>query len=126
MSRPIRHALRARAVCALVVALACASRADVARAAEDARPPLPDARWRAAQTGALRADRLQHASLAFTLGLGAGIAGSEPAGAFAAAAGLGLIKEIADARTDRFDWTDLGADLAGAALAALATRSLMR
>lgn len=89
-------------------------------------PPLPEERWRSAQTGALRADRLQHASLAFTLGLGAGLASESPAAGFATAAGLGVVKEALDLRTTRFDWGDLAADLAGAGLAALAVRSLER
>lgn len=115
-----------RAAGAALLALACAAAPGAARAADDGAPALPGPRWRAFQTGVLRADRLQHASLAFTIGLGAGVAGREPAGAFAAAAGLGLVKELADARADRFDWVDLAVDVAGAGLAALATRSLAR
>lgn len=120
-----RHSRLHRAAGAALLLLAHAAWPAPAGAAE-AAAPLPEPRWRASQTGALRADRLQHASLAFTIGLGAGVAGREPAGAFAAAAGLGVVKELADARSGRFDWTDLAADLAGAALAALATRSLAR
>jgi hypothetical protein len=122
MPEPVRPRAFRAAVC---LALALSTGVAPARAADEA-PPLPDSRWRAFQTGVLRADRLQHASLAFTLGLGAGIAGREPAGAFAAAAGLGLVKELVDRRADRFDWGDLAADFAGAGLAALATRSLER
>jgi len=110
-------------VLASALALSAAGAAPLA-AAET--PPLPEARWRAFQTGALRPDRLQHASLAFTLGLGAGVAGGEAAGAFAAGAGLGLVKELIDLGGSGFDWADLAADLAGAGCAALATRSLER
>jgi hypothetical protein len=122
MSEPVRPRALRVAVC---LALALSVHAAPTRAA-DVAPPLPETRWRAFQTGALRADRLQHASLAFTLGLGAGITGREPAGAFAAAAGLGLVKELVDRRAGHFDWGDLAADLAGAGFAALATRSLAR
>jgi hypothetical protein len=108
-----------------LLALACVMAAAPV-AAGAAAPDLPEPRWRAFQTGALRPDRLQHATLAFSIGLGAGIAGGEPCAAFAIPAGLGLLKELADRRRDRFDWADLAADLAGAGLAALAIQRLAR
>jgi len=110
-----------RLAAALLLCAACA-----APLRADESPPLPASRWRAFQTGALRADRIQHASLAFTAGLGAGIAGAKPAGAFGVAAGLGLFKELVDLGGSGFDWLDLAAGLAGAGGAALATRSLER
>jgi hypothetical protein len=111
-----------RRSCALALVLATLLLPGVASGAES--PPLPDPKWRAFQTGALRADRLQHASLAFTGGLGVGIISRRPAAAFAAGAAFGLAKEFIDMGSDRFDWVDLAADLAGAGLSALATRSL--
>ena len=89
---------------------------------------LPAPQVRAWQTGLLRPDRLQHASLAWTLGLGAGLATREPAAAFAAPAVLGLAKEIADARErgKGFDRIDLLADLLGAAAAGWVTRGWRR
>ena len=81
---------------------------------------------RAAQTGVPGPDRLRHASLALTLGLGAGILTEEPAAAALVPALLGLGKEIVDRRRDRFDTLDLAADLAGAVLAAVLTAQLSR
>jgi hypothetical protein len=83
--------------------------------------PFPPREVRTWQTGALRADRLQHASLAWTLGLGVGLASREPAAAIAAPAALGLAKEIADSRESGFDTLDLLADLIGAAAAGWVT-----
>ncbi len=94
--------------------------------AEPADPPLPGPHWRAFQTGMFREDRLQHASLALTLGAGAGLASRSPGVAIVAAAALGFGKECVDAGTDRFDWGDLAADLAGAGVAGLVTHSLFR
>lgn len=94
------------------------------RAAADGAdgPAPPPAAVRAWQTGT-RPDRLQHAGLAFTLGLGAGLATRRPAVAAASACGLGLLKEVRDARHGGFDAVDLAADAVGAALAALATHA---
>lgn len=97
----------------LIVALAPAT----ARADSLSVLPLPPPAVRAWQTGLLRADRLQHASLAWTLGLGVGLASREPVVAAAAPAALGLAKEIADTRGPGFDRLDLLADLVGAAAA---------
>ena len=90
-----------------------------ARTAEERELPPPGVRaW---QTGILRADRLEHASLAFTLGLGTGLATRKPAVAFAVPAVLGLGKEIADRHGTGFDLVDLAADLLGAGAASALT-----
>jgi hypothetical protein len=113
-------------VAAMAVLILLPLKAAGARAQADPAPaPLPP-RVRAWQTGLLRADRLQHLSLAFTIGLGTGLATREPAGAGGAALGLGLVKEIRDRRRTGFDPMDLLADALGAALAALATRAVSR
>jgi hypothetical protein len=97
--------------------------APAAPAAPDSLPPPPAVRaW---QTG-IRPDRLQHAGLAFTLGLGAGLATRRPALAAAGTCGLGLLKEVRDIRHGGFDPVDLAADAAGAALAALAAHAATR
>jgi hypothetical protein len=81
---------------------------------------------RAWQTGLLRPDRLEHASLAFSIGLGVGLLTREPAVAGGGALALGLAKEIRDRPHGGFDPLDLAADFVGAALAALTTRALER
>lgn len=83
-------------------------------------------RVRAAQTGAIRDDRLRHASLSFALGLGAGIATDSPCAGAGIAFSFGLGKEAADRRRSDFDAADLAADALGAALAALALHALRR
>lgn len=110
--------------CASLIALLIA--VAPARATEDARREPPPARVRAWQTGALAPDRLQHASLAFSCGLAIGILTREPIAAGGGALALGVSKEIADLRHDRFDRGDLLADLVGASFAALATARLRR
>ena len=121
-SNPWHPTLLGAAVCALALGAGPATRA----AHSEEPQALPEARWRVFQTGALRADRLQHASLAFSLGLGTGIVSERPEAAFAAGAVLGLAKEFIDVRSSHFDWVDLAADLVGAGLGALASRSLLR
>ena len=79
---------------------------------------------RAWQTGVLAPDKLEHLSLSFTTGLAIGVGSRRPAAAAAGALTLGLAKELYDRRHTRFDPGDLAADALGAALAALATRSL--
>jgi len=81
---------------------------------------------RAWQTGMLAPDKLEHLSLAFTSGLAIGILSREPGAALGGALALGLAKEVRDRRPSRFDPGDLAADAVGAALAAIATRSLTR
>jgi hypothetical protein len=81
---------------------------------------------RVGPTGLLRTDRLEHLSLAFTLGLGAGLITRQPGAAAATPIGLGFAKEIRDRHHGGFDPVDLLADAVGAGLAALATRALDR
>jgi hypothetical protein len=97
-----------------------------ATAATATSPALPPPSVRAWQTGLLRPDRLEHASFAFTLGLGVGLLSRRPAGAAASALTLGLAKEIRDRRRGGFDPVDLAADAIGAALAATATQAIAR
>lgn len=77
-------------------------------------------RW---QTGALRADRLQHASLAFAIGAGVGATTGRAEIGAGSALVLGVAKECLD---DHFDRGDLVADTVGAALAALLVAALTR
>ena len=93
-------------------------------AAPDPSPPLPPPEVRVWQTGLLRPDRLEHASFAFTVGLGAGLLSRQPAGAAAGALALGLAKEIRDRRHGGFDVVDLAADAIGAVVSAVASRAL--
>jgi hypothetical protein len=86
----------------------------------------PHAEQRGWQTGLLRTDRLQHASLALTSGLMIGVTTEEPAWAAAGAMTLGLAKEIIDIGDTGFDVTDLVADLIGAVGAAFATSAVTR
>jgi len=97
-----------------------------ATAGPAASPPLPPPAVRAWQTGLLRPDRLEHASFAFTLGLGVGLLSRQPASAAASAFAFGLAKEIRDRRHGGFDPMDLAADAIGAGLSAVATRALAR
>ncbi len=91
-----------------------------------ASPALPPPSVRAWQTGLLRPDRLEHASFAFTLGLGVGLLSRRPAGAAASALTLGLAKEIRDRRHEGFDPVDLAADAIGAVFAATVTHAIAR
>jgi hypothetical protein len=117
-----------RSIIQLAIVSAFAFPASGAAARDGTAPPIPapSARVRAWQTGAFAPDRLQHASLAFSAGLGLGIVTRQPAVGACGALGLGLAKEIADRRRGRFDPGDLAADAVGAGLAALAARSLTR
>lgn len=83
--------------------------------------PLPPAETRAWQTGLLRPDRIEHASLAWTLGLALGAVTREPAVPLVAGITLGTAKEAADRRSSGFDLVDLGAGCIGAAAAAALT-----
>lgn len=78
-------------------------------------PTAADRRW---QVGLLRRDRLQHGSLSAVLAASLRLAGRSRGEAFAATLALGALKELRDARGDRFDPVDLAADAAGAALGA--------
>jgi hypothetical protein len=115
--RRARHLLTRVALCAAAI-LAGPRPASAA--------PPEDADVRRWQTGALSPDRLQHASLSFAVGLAAGIPSEAPATAFGVAFGLGLLKELADARRTHFDAGDLAADAVGAAFAAWATAAMTR
>ena len=97
-----------------------------ATAASAASPPLPPPAVRAWQTGLLRPDRLEHASFAFTLGLGVGFLSRQPASAAASALTLGLAKEVRDRHHGGFEPVDLAADANGAGLAAVATHTQIR
>jgi hypothetical protein len=114
-----------RAAGTLLVAswlLAPAARATAAETAADSLtlPPPSVRRW---QTGMLRPDRLNHASLAFGIGVGVGILTREPLAGTGTALGIGLAKELID---DPFDRGDLLADAIGAGLAGLVVAALRR
>ena len=81
---------------------------------------VPAARIRAWQVGLTRPDRLQHASLSFTLAAGAGLAGGTRREAFLLTLGLGTVKELRDRHHGGFDPVDLTAGAIGAALGARA------
>ena len=113
-------ALPAALALALAIAPAPAHAGAPAAARADSALAFPDARVRGWQLGVTRADRLQHASLAFTLAAGATLASRRPLESFAGTLALGLAKELWDARITTFDPADLAADAAGAALGASA------
>jgi hypothetical protein len=75
---------------------------------------------REARGGLLRADRLEHASLSFTLAAGVGLTGRSRTEALAFSFTLGFVKELRDRRHSRFDPVDLAADAIGATLGAIA------
>lgn len=112
-------------LCALlgVLAIVSVARAVPADSTGVSLPPPDVRRW---QVGAVRPDRLQHASLSGALACGGALASEQPVPAATATIALGVLKELHDARRDRFDWGDLAADAFGAALGAwlgrLATR----
>lgn len=87
----------------------------------------PEARSPAAQTisgppGLVRADRLQHASLSFTLAAGLTVATRARAAAAGITLALGFAKELWDARREGADLVDLLADAAGAGAALVTVR----
>lgn len=102
----------------LATALPGPSIAHADAAADTLRVPAP--RIRAWQVGLARPDRLEHASLSFTLAAGVGLAGGTRTQAFALSLGLGTLKEFWDRRHSGFDPVDLTADAIGAALGARA------
>src|SRR5262245_44509397 len=75
------------------------------------------------QTGVVRADRLQHASLSFAISAGVGAVTRRAEVGAGTAFALGFGKELLD---DHFDTGDLVADALGAALAALVVASITR
>lgn len=113
-------------VLGLVLCLAADGRAetvaDSTRAEPGYLPPLSVRPW---QIGALAPDKLQHFSLAFSLGLALGIMTGEPAAAGGAAA-LALGKEVADRRHGSFGKGDLLAGLLGAGCAFFLVGALER
>jgi len=124
----VRMNRTARTCVPIVLALALATGARAGTAADSARGEpgdLPPAGVRAWQTGALAPDKLQHFSLAFSLGLAFGIMTGEPAAASGAAA-LAVAKEVADARTGSFGKGDLLAGLLGAGCAFFLVQTLER
>jgi hypothetical protein len=87
-----------------------------------------EARAPAAQTisgppSLLRADRLQHASLSFTLAAGLTVATGDRAAAAGITLALGFAKELWDARREGADLVDLLADVAGAGAALVTVRA---
>jgi hypothetical protein len=104
----------------------CAATLVLLAAPAVAAPTFPPAAVRAWQTGALAPDRLQHVSLAFSLGLGTGLLTRSPAAGAGTAMVLGIAKEVLDGRRGRWQKGDLAADAVGAALAVLATAALER
>lgn len=91
-----------------------------------APPRLPSERVRAWQTGLLRPDRLQHASLSATDALAIGLVSRRPGAGLAASLVLGLGKEVWDRHRSGFDPVDLAADAVGAALGSLGAAALDR
>lgn len=134
VQRP-RHAPRRAGRGALLVALLAlapvisraaaedpAAAADTLSGVADA-PATPDSAIAITRAGWIRADRLQHASLALAVGVGIGLSSREPAAGAGAAVTLAIAKELMD---DRFDRGDLAAGVAGAALAWLVVAALTR
>lgn len=119
--RIVRSRIAAAAALLFVALAARDARAQAADA--DSALVFPRAADRAWQVGLVRSDRLQHASLSFTLAAGSVIGGASPARAFWITAALGVAKECFDARHDRFDPVDVAADLAGALSGASAARA---
>ncbi len=101
----------------LACALAAPFGVPLARAAAPADTlHVAPARIRAWQLGLARPDRLEHASLSFTLAAGTGLAGGTRTNAFLLSLGLGTLKELRDRHHGGFDPVDLTADALGAAL----------
>lgn len=86
--------------------------------ARSALASFPAPRVRAWQTGLLRSDRIEHASLSFTLAATLLLATRSRVAAAAGTLALGLGKELWDARGGSgFDPVDLAADATGITLA---------
>ena len=86
----------------------------------------PPAEVRAWQTGLLRPDRLQHASLSMTSAVATGVVSRSPASGMLGALALGLAKELWDRHRTGFDPIDLVADAMGAAAGTAAAAALDR
>jgi hypothetical protein len=118
--------------------IACLSAGPARAASSDSgnAPPDSSAAPRPDSTAALRGnpprhgvpidDKLQHATLSLSIGAGLGIVSRSVPLALGGTLALGTLKELRDRRHTRFDPWDLAADLAGAALAAVITRNLIR
>jgi len=110
---------------AMLVIAACAGLATAGAPADSGVVVVPAASVPERST-VFGADKFQHASLSFTIGLGTGIATRSPGWAVGVTLALGTAKELRDRRHTKFDALDLAADLAGAALAAALTRRFIR
>lgn len=133
-----RH--RLQAITLLIIVLAAEAASATAAGAEQVTPdtlsssaggasgplttsgPGPVTAWRRFD-GALRADRLSHASLGVAIGVGVGLSSREPSAGAGAVVALAVAKELLD---DRFDRGDLAAGAAGAGLAWLIVAALTR
>lgn len=115
----MRHAAAIALAFAAALSFAPATaRAGASAPADSLEAAAPaNAAWR---RGLLRADRLEHASLSFTLAAAAGIGGRARGEAFAFTIAIGTGKELHDGRHGSFDVLDLAADAVGAALGAWA------
>jgi hypothetical protein len=127
LRKTLRHLLE-RALPALVIlvltpGLAKAQAVQDPSHAADSTAALGAPALPASAASMFRADRLQHASLAFASGLAIGVLSDRPEAAAGAAVSLGVLKEFFD---DRFDPLDLVADVVGAGLAAIVTFALDR
>lgn len=128
-SRPAHAPRTELRACLLAVVFACVLAPVAVAAPADssaAAPGWPNPRVRSWQTGAVRPDRLQHASLSFALAAAATAVGGREGAAFAGTLLLGVGKEAWDARGSRFDTGDLAADLAGAAFGTWAGAAIRR
>jgi hypothetical protein len=124
----IARAGGALAAVALALLLGGSATARAATAADSARTEpfdLQAAGGHVWQTGALAPDKLQHFSLAFSIGLAFGVMTGEPA-ATGGAVVLAFGKEVADRRHGGFSGGDLLAGVLGAGCAYLVSSALER
>jgi uncharacterized protein YfiM (DUF2279 family) len=110
----------------LAMVMACgapnAGRVDSTAAGRSAALPGPEVRaW---QTGLLRPDRLQHASLSMTSATALGVVSRRPAAGLCGALVLGVAKELWDRHRSGFDPVDLAADALGCAAGATIAAAL--
>ena len=131
LATPFRH--RAGpilvAIASLIARSAPAQSLTYTAAKPDTSTSRPLAAWpepavRAWQAGMLRPDRLQHASVSFTLAAALLLATRSRTASAAGTLALGIGKELWDTRSDSgFDPVDLAADGAGITLACIAVRA---
>jgi hypothetical protein len=119
----LRCAVRIAILLAVLLAPATTRAAGTASDTTAVAPAFPSAPVRAWQMGLLRSDRLQHASLSFTIAAGATVLTRRPGASFAGTLALGLLKELRDIRHGGFDSMDLAADLTGSLLGASVARA---